>query len=65
MHGLNFTGVHADLWSATGSLLKNAFIRALLPTFETKVKLKEVDTKVKEKEVDPNVKAKDVGKNKV
>ena len=60
----SFTDVHADLWSATGSLLKNAFIRALLPTFETKVKLKDVDTKVKAKEVDPKVKSKDVGKNK-
>ena len=60
----SFTDVHTDLWSATGSLLKNAFIRALLPTFETKVKLKDVDTKVKAKEVDPKVKSKDVGKNK-
>jgi len=51
----SFTDVHADLWSATGSLLKNAFVRALLPTFEKKVKLKDVDTKVKVKEVDPKV----------
>ncbi len=41
----SFTDVHADLWSTTGSLLKNAFIRALVPKLGTKVKLTDVDNK--------------------
>jgi hypothetical protein len=41
----SFTDVHADLWSASGSLLKNAFIRALVPKLDTKIKLKDVDNK--------------------
>lgn len=41
----SFTDLHADLWSATGSLLKNAFIHALVPKLDTKVKLEDVDKK--------------------
>jgi hypothetical protein len=41
----SFSDVHADLWSAAGSLLKNAFVRALLPKIEPPVKLKDVAKK--------------------
>ncbi|UPT72627.1 MAG: DUF748 domain-containing protein [Elusimicrobiota bacterium] len=40
-----FGDADPDLWSATGGLLKNAFIRALTPSLEGGVKIKNVDIK--------------------
>jgi hypothetical protein len=39
----SFTSAQFDLWSATGSLLKNAFIRVLVPGIDPTVKLRDVE----------------------
>jgi Domain of Unknown Function (DUF748) len=39
----SFTNLHADLWSTTGSLLKNAFIRALVPKITPEEKVEDVE----------------------
>lgn len=36
------SGIHANIWSTVGSLLKNAFVRALVPKISPEVKIEDV-----------------------